>query len=131
MKHPYRTDLLSDRLEVGPYETGCHTQHGNDLCLLVNMTPRLFQFKESVLANTARRESQWAMDFDSSPHPLLIDMELSLLLFMPLINKHCVDEGGSACEMKEDTFNDFLLWMLREYAAFKSEAFLAAQGLTA
>ena len=113
-------------IEVGEYETGCHTHMGNDLALYVQTTRNLHERREKVFAEIMRQKQAWkgASEFNvllrmdkpgrelfrtavESYHREILEYQSS-----PDMSETVQLAGGGVAGVAED----FVGWLFREFA---------------
>ena len=103
---------------IGEFETGCHTEHGNELALFAQTTRHLYDDRQEVFAATLTRKTQWnkAFPFDAEA-ALRPD---SKRMFNETVKAYR-SEIGENFSVNATTLQDFTLWICREFEQFEIE----------
>lgn len=101
---------------TGPFETGCHTERGNDLCLYAQTTRHLHEAREELFADVFRRKSQWNRP-ERFDHMLALKAEGRRMYFDSV--RAYREEISQNFSPNATTQQDFLLWLGREFQAYE------------
>lgn len=105
-------------------DTGCHTQEGNNLCLYVNTTKEFFDLKVIAFQNVQAQKKHWqgATEF-SVPMRLQKPAEA---LFDASVKRYGLEMGEPIASCPE-MFEDFLLWLCRDFDDYLIEQEIIAR----
>ena len=103
---------------MGEFETGCHTDHGNDIALYAQMTRHLHEDRQEVFAGLLQRKTQWnkAFPFDAESA-----MRNDAKRMFAETVKAYRSEIGENFSVNATTLQDFTLWICREFEQFEIE----------
>ena len=103
---------------MGDFETGCHTDHGNDLALYAQTTRHLHEDRQEVFAGLLLRKTQWNKAFPFNAEAAMRND--AKRMFSETVKAYR-SEIGQNFSVSGTTQQDFSLWLCREFEQFETE----------
>lgn len=113
--------------EMGPHETGCHTDIGNDLVLYAQATRRLYEQREKLFINMLSRKLNWSgcSEFNVM---MALEQEGTPLLKSTIkaYEEEVLNRGKSyfqrtILKLNPQEAGDFIAWLVREFETWEMD----------